>query len=101
MSNRRSSDTVVVYLEIRKDLHQYMVDEAKKRGRSLADELIGRLQSSRDEDVRQETVYKITSTVEAVDSTINAIEKLLMIVKPIQPPELPRIDPAQRLKGRT
>jgi hypothetical protein len=101
MSDRQSIDTVVVYLEIREELHQYIGDQAKKRGRSLADEIIGRLQSSRDEDVRQETLYKITSTVQAVDSTINAIEKLLMIVKPTQPPELPRIDPAQRLKGRT
>jgi hypothetical protein len=99
MSDRQSSETVVVYLEIRKTLHQYMSDEAKKHGRSLAEEIISRLQSFRDEHVRQETRYKITSTVEAVDSTINAIERLLTIVKPMQPPELPKIDPAERLKG--
>ena len=64
---------------------RYIIREAAHRGHSLSDEIIRRLRSSREEDVREQALCNITSIVQAADSTISEIQRLLMIVKPAEP----------------
>jgi negative regulator of replication initiation len=98
MAGRRSSDTIAVELRIRMELYGYLDREAKRRGHSPADEILRRLQSSRDDETRQAAQHKLTSTVQAADLALSEIEKFLTIVKPVPSPEIPTIDPAERPK---
>lgn len=98
MRARMSSDSVAIKLQIPKELYKHIADEAGLRGHSPAQEIVHRLRGLQADENRQVALNKITATVQAADSTINAIERLLTIVKPPSFPALPKIDPTSKSK---
>jgi hypothetical protein len=63
------------------DLLRYLAGEADKNGRSLSNEIVRRLLHSRAQDAQHGALQQIDSTAIAVESTLDAVEQLLTLVK--------------------
>jgi hypothetical protein len=70
-------------LHVNEDLLRYLADEADKSGRSLSSEIVRRLLHSRAQDAQHGALQQIESTAIAVESTMDAIQQLLTLVKPL------------------
>jgi uncharacterized protein (DUF1778 family) len=92
MPRRKPTDMVLLNLRIREELRRYIAQAAKKRGHSLNSEIVRRLQGSREQDVRQEALQQIESTTHAIESTINAVDQFLTLVKSPGPADLPELN---------
>jgi len=88
-------------LRLSEDLLRYLAGEADKSGRSLSSEVVRRLLHSRAQDAQQGALQQIESTAIAVESTMDAIEQLLTLIKPSKPIDLPGLDHAERWKKRS
>jgi hypothetical protein len=69
-------------LYLSEDLLRYLAREADKSRRSLSSEIVCRLLHSRAQDAQQGALHQIESTAFAVESTMDAIQQLLTLLKP-------------------
>jgi hypothetical protein len=88
-------------LYLSEDLLRYIADEANRSGHSLNSEIVRRLLESRAQDARQAALQQIESTAVAVESTMDAVQRLLTLVKPSIPIDLPELDHAERRAKRS
>jgi len=88
-------------LYLSEDLLRYIADEADRRGHSLNSEIVRRLLDSRAQDTRQAVLQQIESTAIAVESTMDAVQRLLTLVKPSVQIDLPKLDHAERSEKRS
>jgi len=95
------AESTPLKLYLSEDLLRYLVGEADKSGRSLSSEVVRRLLHSRAQDAQQGALQQIESTAIAVESTMDAIEQLLTLIKPPNPIDLPGLDHAERWKKRS
>ena len=72
-------------LYLSEDLLRYIADEANRSGHSLNSEIVRRLLESRAQDARAAALQQIESTAVAVESTMDAVQRLLTLVKPSIP----------------
>ena len=90
-----ASETVDLRVRIDEELYRHISRAAAERGHCVADEIVRRLQGSREQDARVQALSTIRSTVQAADSTIVAIRELLTLVRPDEPSSF---DPAPSKK---
>jgi hypothetical protein len=88
-------------LHVNEDLLRYLADEADKSGRSLSSEIVHRLLHSRAQDAQHGALQQIESTAIAVESTMDAVQQLLTLIKPSPPVGLPGLDHAERWEKRS
>ena len=88
-------------LRLSEDLLRYLAGEADKSGRSLSSEIVCRLLHSRAQDAQHGALQQIESTAIAVESTMDAVQQLLTLVKPPSPIDLPGLDHAERWEKRS
>jgi hypothetical protein len=87
IQNLGYAEAAPLNLRLSDDLLQYIADEANRRGHSLGGEIVRRLLDSRAQDARQAALQQIDSTATAVESAMDAVQRLLTLVRPsISPP---------------
>jgi hypothetical protein len=91
MASRKPTDGTVK-LRLREDLREYLAQEARLRGHSITREIARRLENSREQEVRQGALLQIASTATAVETTINAVDELLTLVRTPGSAGAPRLD---------
>jgi len=95
------ADAAPLMLQLNEDLLRYLADEADKSGRSLSSEIVRRLLHSRAQDAQHGALQQIESTAIAVESTMDAVQQLLTLIKPSPPVGLPGLDHAERWEKRS